>query len=81
MDADDLGPEDEALFERLRTWRTEQATERAVPPYVVFNDKTLRALAAHRPTTDAEMLAVKGVGPAKWDAYGADVLRIVAEAA
>ena len=79
-DVEDLGPEDEALFERLRAWRTEQATERAVPPYVVFNDKTLRALAAHRPTTDAEMLAVKGVGPAKWDAYGADVLRIVAEA-
>ncbi|WP_314008522.1 ATP-dependent DNA helicase RecQ [Rubrivirga sp. S365] len=81
VEADDLSAEDEALFETLRAWRTEQATEKAVPPYVVFNDKTLRALAAHRPTTDAEMLAVKGVGPAKWDAYGADVLRIVAEAA
>ena len=81
LEAQELGPEDEALFERLRAWRTEQATERAVPPYVVFNDKTLRALAASRPTTDAEMLAVKGVGPAKWDAYGADVLRLVAGAA
>ena len=81
--ADDapLDGDDEALFERLRGWRTEQASERGVPPYVVFNDRTLRALATARPTTDAEMLAVKGVGPAKWDAYGADVLALVAEAA
>lgn len=80
-EAGDLDPEDEALFERLRAWRTEQATERAVPPYVVFNDRTLRLIAAARPTTEAEMLAVKGVGPAKWEAYGADVLALVAEAA
>ncbi len=80
LEAGDLDADDEALFERLRDWRTEQATERAVPPYVVFNDKTLRALAVARPTTDAEMLAVKGVGPAKWEAYGADVLALVAEA-
>ena len=76
----ELAPEDEAVFEKLRAWRTELATERAVPPYVVFNDRTLRALAAARPSSEAEMLAVKGVGPAKWEQYGADVLAILAEA-
>ncbi len=77
--SDDLAPEDEVLFERLRQWRIEQATERGVPPYVVFNDRTLRAIASARPETEAEMLAVSGVGPAKWEQYGADVLGLVAE--
>ena len=77
--ADELGPEDEALFERLRQWRIEQATERGVPPYVVFNDRTLRGLAQARPASEAEMLAVSGVGPAKWEQYGPDVLALVAE--
>ena len=78
--SDDLAPEDEGLFERLRQWRIEQATERGVPPYVVFNDKTLRAIAGARPQTDDDLLAVSGVGPSKLDQYGADVLGLVAEA-
>ena len=79
--SDDLAPEDEALFERLRQWRVEVATERGVPSYVVFNDKTLRAIASARPETEDQMLAVSGVGPAKWEAYGDAVLAMVAEAA
>ena len=75
-----LDADDEALFEALRAWRADLARERAVPPYVVFNDKTLRAIAASRPASEAEMLAVSGVGPAKWDQYGEDVLALVAEA-
>ena len=75
-----LAPKDAALFETLRAWRTEQARERAVPPYVVFNDRTLRALAEARPQTDEALLAVSGVGPAKAEAYGADVLALIAEA-
>ena len=47
-----LDADGEARFETLRAWRTEQAREREVPPYVVFSDKTLRALAAApAPTT------------------------------
>jgi len=76
----ELDGDDEALFETLRQWRTGQASERGVPPYVVFNDKTLRALALARPQTEAEMLAVSGVGPAKWEAYGDAVLALIAEA-
>ena len=78
--SDDLAPHDEALFERLRQWRVEVATERGVPSYVVFNDKTLRAIASARPETEDQMLAVSGVGPAKWEAYGDAVLAMVAEA-
>ena len=78
--ADDLAPEDQALFERLRQWRVEQATERGVPSYVVFNDKTLRAIAASRPGSEDEMLAVSGVGPSKFEQYGDAVLSMVADA-
>ena len=76
----ELDGDDGLLYDRLREWRTEQAREQGKPPYVVFNDRTLRAIAAARPETDDALLAVSGVGPAKLEAYGADVLRLVAEA-
>ena len=72
-----LDDETAALFQTLKAWRTEQAQAQDVPPYVVFNDRTLEALARARPHDDAALLAVKGVGPAKLERYGADVLRMV----
>ena len=69
---------DEALFERLREWRAEQAKEASVPAYVVFTDLTLIALAETRPATDTELLAISGVGLTKLDRYGAAVLAICA---
>jgi DNA helicase-2/ATP-dependent DNA helicase PcrA len=49
-----------------------------VPAYVVFTDATLTALAEVRPGTEAELLAVSGVGRAKLDRYGSEVLALVA---
>ena len=69
-----------ALFERLRSWRARRARERDVPAYVVFPDRTLVAIAASRPGTEAELLAVPGVGPAKLALHGSEVLAVVAEA-
>ncbi len=67
----------EARFETLRQWRTEQAREREVPPYVVFSDKTLRALAARRPASSGDLLAVPGIGPGKADLYGEALLELL----
>ena len=67
----------EARFEMLRQWRTEQARAREVPPYVVFSDKTLRALAAHRPASEADLLAVPGIGPGKAELYGKALLELL----
>jgi DNA helicase II / ATP-dependent DNA helicase PcrA len=67
---------DEALFERLREWRSAQAAAASVPAYVVFTDLTLIALAEARPATDAELLAVSGVGRTKLERYGVDVLAL-----
>ncbi len=61
---------DRELFERLRELRKHLASERGVPPYVVFNDETLRTMAAHKPTTTEGLLEVKGVGPKKLREYG-----------
>ena len=68
---------DEALFQALRTWRLEQARAQEVPPYVVFHDSHLRAVAAHRPVTLAALSGLKGVGPRKLEKYGAAVIELV----
>ncbi len=68
------------LFERLRELRKALAAERGVPAYVVFSDATLLELAAIRPTSEAELLEISGVGPTKLERYGArflDLLRSV----
>ena len=60
----------EELFQRLRVLRKSLADEAHVPPYVVFSDKTLRAMVRRRPTTEAELLEVPGVGQTKLQRYG-----------
>jgi ATP-dependent DNA helicase RecQ len=56
---------DEALFERLRGLRRQLARERGVPPYVIFNDRTLLSMAARLPASPEELRAIKGVGDKK----------------
>jgi superfamily II DNA helicase RecQ len=75
------GPVDESLFERLRSWRLERAREADVPAFVVFSDKTLRALAAARPADERALAAVPGIGPAKLERYGPELLALVSAAA
>ncbi|HEU4512511.1 MAG TPA: ATP-dependent DNA helicase UvrD2 [Nocardioidaceae bacterium] len=69
---------DEELFERLRAWRVARAATEKVPAYVVFTDLTLQAIAEVRPGDPAALLRVSGVGPAKIEKYGDDVLSLVA---
>jgi ATP-dependent DNA helicase RecQ len=56
---------DRDLFESLRGLRREIARERAVPPYIIFGDATLRELARHRPTTLEAFRRMRGVGDRK----------------
>jgi DNA helicase II / ATP-dependent DNA helicase PcrA len=65
--------------EKLRAWRLERARADEVPPYVVFHDSTLQEIAEIRPTTLGELSQVSGVGPAKLERYGADVLRVLGQ--
>jgi len=74
------GPEpDPELFEHLRKLRRDLARERGVPPYILFNDRTLAAMAAWRPRTDQEFLRLKGVGEKKAADLGPTFLAAIAE--
>ncbi|MGM1029634.1 MAG: DNA helicase RecQ [Actinomycetota bacterium] len=65
-------------FQSLRSWRAATAKEQAVPAYVVFNDKTLAAIAERKPATMVELSTVSGVGEAKLERYGDAVLEVLA---
>jgi ATP-dependent DNA helicase RecQ len=74
-EAADLSPEDTEVFEKLRVWRKDAAEGK--PPYVVFNDATLREIASARPASLAELSAINGVGAAKLAKYGEQVLDLL----
>lgn len=65
---------DEALLENLKVWRAATAKEAKLPPYVVFTDVTLQAIAERAPTTEQELLSIAGIGRVKLDRYGEAVL-------
>jgi DNA helicase-2/ATP-dependent DNA helicase PcrA len=65
--------------ERLRAWRLERARKDGVPPYVVFHDSVLHAIAEAAPRSLGELSQVAGVGPAKLDRYGSAVLSLLIE--
>lgn len=70
--------DEEALFQRLRELRRDIAQEIGKPPYIVFSDRTLRDMARIRPVTDAQFLAVNGVGESKLRQYGRRFMEAVA---
>ncbi len=72
-------PSDAALFEALRAWRLQRSRADGVPAYVVAPDAVLIALATQRPRTEAELLAVPGIGPAKLESFGSEMLALIAE--
>jgi DNA helicase-2/ATP-dependent DNA helicase PcrA len=66
------------LVEALRSWRRDRAKADGVPAYVVFNDRTLFALADRQPRSRGELLGVEGIGPTKLDHYGDELLAVLA---
>ena len=70
--------DEEALFQKLRELRRTIAQEIGKPPYIVFSDKTLRDMARIKPITNAQFLAVNGVGQHKLDLYGKRFMEAVA---
>ena len=70
--------EDEALFQALRARRLALAKAQGVPPYVIFHDRTLVEIARARPRALPDLGLIAGIGKAKLDRYGDDVLAVVA---
>ena len=73
----ETGEADPELLARLKGWRTEEARRRSVPPYVIFADRVLAAIAAVRPASLDQLALIKGIGPAKLASYGETLLRLI----
>ncbi|MBL8860341.1 MAG: DNA helicase RecQ [Planctomycetes bacterium] len=69
---------DPELFETLRELRRAIAKERGIPPYLVFNDRTLALFAAHKPASEEGFRAIKGVGDKKAQDLGPQFLEAIA---
>ncbi len=68
---------DRQLVERLRQLRSELAEEEGVAPFLIFHDKTLKAIAGYKPGTPAALLEIPGIGEMKAERYGRRVLAVV----
>jgi len=68
---------DRDLWEALRECRRKLASERNLPPYVIFHDATLKQMLAERPADRDALLRISGVGQAKLDRYGEQFLEVL----
>jgi DNA helicase-2/ATP-dependent DNA helicase PcrA len=66
-------------FEALRSWRAERAKAAGKPAFVIFDDKTLRLVAALLPVSEAALLQISGIGPVKLESYGDELISIAEE--
>jgi DNA helicase-2/ATP-dependent DNA helicase PcrA len=72
-------PDDAPLYDALVAWRLRQSRAANAPAYVIFPNSTLAAIAAARPASARDLLAVPGIGPVKAERYGDAVLALVTE--
>ena len=70
--------DDSPLLARLRAWRSEKAREQGVPAYVILHDRALHEIATLLPDSVPALLAVPGIGVAKAERYGRELLTLVA---
>ena len=68
---------DSKLEDALRLWRLGEAKRRGVPAFRIFSDQALKAVAARRPATAAELLAIPGLGISTVEKYGAQIYRLL----
>jgi DNA helicase-2/ATP-dependent DNA helicase PcrA len=70
-------PADSELAERIKDWRRATATQKGLPAFVILHDSSIDELASKKPTTERGLLEITGIGPAKIEAYGEDLLDLV----
>ena len=67
------------IMARLKDWRAKLAREYNLPAYIIMHDKTIIEIIENNPSTIEELGRVKGIGPAKLEKYGNEILRILNE--
>ena len=75
----DLSDMDNLLFDKLKKWRGQLARSQNVPAFVIMHDKTLKQIASIKPANDQQLLRVEGIGKAKLEKYGKDVIQLVTQ--
>jgi ATP-dependent DNA helicase RecQ len=75
----ELSTAEQAIFEKLRSWRMETARTHNVPAYVIFHDATMREIAKARPASLADLRDISGVGEKKLETYGEEIVSLIAE--
>ena len=70
---------DQTLYESLRSWRADQARKKGIPAYTILHDKTLKALASIQPDSEEKLLQISGIGKAKLEKYGEEILELIRE--
>jgi DNA helicase-2/ATP-dependent DNA helicase PcrA len=70
-------PVGDPLFDALKRWRRDRAERDSVPAFVVFHDSTLAEIVSRHPRTLSDLRKVSGVGPAKLERYGREVLAVL----
>jgi DNA helicase-2/ATP-dependent DNA helicase PcrA len=76
---EEVDPADRELFERLRSWRAEEATRLSRPAYTVLHDTTLAAIATAKPRDLRQLMLLRGIGATKLQSYGPQLLVVVGE--
>lgn len=71
---------DEAIFKKLKTWRTKLAAAQSVPAYVILPDKTLKLIAAILPKDTRQLSRISGIGTQKLEKYASDILELTKQA-
>ncbi|PCJ53599.1 MAG: hypothetical protein COA70_07800 [Planctomycetota bacterium] len=71
------GDGDPVLLEKLKVWRRAQAEERGVPAFCILSNRSLEGVAITQPGCEEDLLAVHGIGPAKHEEFGPDLLDLV----
>jgi superfamily II DNA helicase RecQ len=70
---------DNIIFQKLKSWRSEVSKDLEIQPYLVFDNKTLTNIAFYKPTTEQELIKIKGIGPEKAGKYGETIMEICKE--
>ena len=71
--------ESKVIFDELKNYRTDKSKEKKVPPYVIFQDKTIIELSNSKPTLLSNLHKINGLGTARVEQYGEDIIKIITE--
>ena len=75
-----LSEEETIIYDKLKNWRAEKARESQLPPYIIFHNAHLVAIAKNKPSNFEDLENIKGLGKAKIEKYGVEIIEVLENA-